>query len=197
MIRLHAIGFRAMVPFLLNRLPWLLVLFRIAAGPAMIALAFSRQGAACAVILSLGVLSDIFDGIIARRLGVATPALRTWDSRADVAFWLSAVVAVAVLRPELGPSFWPAAAIIAALEIGNHAVSFAKFRREASPHHYLSKAFGLGLWLLLGLAFVTGRPGVVLPCVLALGVASQLEAFAITLRLKAWRCDVPTVLCLR
>lgn len=182
---------------MLNRLPWFLVLFRIAAGPAMIALALAHQGAACAALLSLGVLSDIFDGVIARRLGVATPALRTWDSRADVAFWLSAVIAVAVLRPELVPSLWPAAAVIAALEIANHAFSFAKFRREASPHHYLSKAFGLGLWLLFGLAFATGRPGAVLWGVLGLGVASQLEAFAITLRLKAWRCDVPSVFSLR
>ena len=91
----------------------------------------------------------------------------------------------------------PPNAVIAALEIGNHAVSFAKFRREASPHHYLSKAFGLGLWLLFAMAFTTGAPGVVLWCVFALGVASQLEAFAITLRLKAWRCDVPSVITLR
>ena len=182
---------------MLNRLPWLLVLFRIASGPAMIGLAFAGQGAACAVLLSLGVLSDIFDGIIARRLGVATTALRTWDSRADVAFWLSAVIAVAVLRPGMLPALWPGAAVIAALEIGNHAFSFAKFRREASPHHYLSKVFGLGLWLLFAMAFATGRPGAVLWCVLALGVASQIEAFAITLRLKTWRCDVPSVITLR
>ena len=179
------------------RLPWLLVLFRMAAGPAMVVLAAAGQGAACAGVLSLGVFSDIFDGIIARRLGVATPALRTWDSRADVLFWAAAVVAVVLLRPELVPVLWPAAALIAVLEIANHAVSFAKFRREASPHHWLSKAFGLGLWLLFGLAFATGRPGVVLWIVLGLGVASQLEAFAITLRLREWRCDVPSVFSLR
>lgn len=182
---------------MLARLPWLLVLFRVAAGPAMIALAAAGQGPACAVVLSLGVLSDIFDGVIARRLGVATPALRTWDSRADVLFWASAVAAVVVLRPELIPGLWPAAALIAALEIANHAFSFAKFRREASPHHWLSKAFGLGLWLLFGLAFATGLPGLVLWLVLGLGVASQLEAFAITLRLREWRCDVPSVFSLR
>lgn len=75
---------------MLVRLPWLLVLFRVTAGPAMIALAAAGQGPACAVVLSLGVLSDIFDGIIARRLGVAsqleafaiTLRLREW--RCDV-----------------------------------------------------------------------------------------------------------------
>jgi len=182
---------------MLHRLPWLLVLFRIACGPTMMACAVAQQGLACAVLLSVGVLSDTFDGIIARRLGVATPGLRTWDSRADVIFWVSAIIAVVVLRPDLIPSLWPPALLIAAMEIGNHLVSFVKFRREASPHHYLSKAFGLGLWLLFGVAFVTGAPGPILWLVFALGTASQLEALAITLRLKEWRCDVPSVFSLR
>ena len=182
---------------MIRRLPWLLVLFRIACGPMMVAVAFGQWGLACAVLLSLGVLSDIFDGIVARRLGVATPALRTWDSRADILFWLSAIIAVVILRPGLIPALWPPALITALMEIGNHLVSFAKFRREASPHHYLSKAFGLGLWLLFGVTFVTGAPGPILWLVLALGVASQLEALAITLRLKEWRCDVPSVFTLR
>lgn len=180
----------------MHRLPWLLVLFRLLAGPAMAGLAALKFGPACALVLSLGVLSDIFDGIIARRLGVATPALRTWDSRADVAFWACAVLAVVILRPGLVPALWPAAAVIAALELANHAFSFAKFRREASPHHWLSKAFGLGLWALFGVCFATGAPGALLWIVLALGVLSQLEAFAITWRLREWRCDVPSVLAL-
>lgn len=182
---------------MLTRLPWLLVLFRVLAGPGMIAVAWAGAGPACAALLSLGVLSDIFDGIIARRLGVATPALRTWDSRADVLFWLSAVIAVVVLRPTIVPTLWPAALAIALMEIGNHAVSFIKFRREASPHHYLSKAFGLGLWLLFAVTFLTGAPDGLLWAVFALGAASQAEALMITLRLKQWRCDVPSVLTLR
>lgn len=182
---------------MLVRVPWLLVLFRLAAGPAMLVLAAAGQGRVCAAVLSLGVLSDIFDGIIARRLGVATPALRTWDSRADVIFWASAALAVVILRPELLPRLWPAAAVIAALELANHAFSFAKFRREASPHHWLSKVFGLGLWALFGACFAVGDPGPLLWIVLALGVLSQLEAFAITWRLREWRCDVRSVLALR
>ena len=178
---------------MVQRIPWLLVLFRLVCGPAMMLCAAMGQGLICALLLSLGVLSDIFDGIVARRLGVATQTLRTWDSRADVLFWLSAVIAVVVLRPDLVMVLWPPALLIAAMEVGNHLVSYLKFRREASPHHYLSKAFGLGLWLLFGVAFVTGMPGPILWLVLALGIASQLEALAITLRLKEWRCDVPSV----
>ncbi len=182
---------------MLNRLPWILVLFRLAAGPAMIGLAVVGRPGLCALLLALGVLSDIFDGIIARRLKVATEALRTWDSRADVVFWISAFAAVAIARPGLIPLLWPAAALIAALEIANHLVSFARFRREASPHHYLSKLFGLGLWALVTQALLTGGALPTLWIVLALGVASQIEAFAITMRLREWRCDVPSVFSLK
>lgn len=177
------------------------MLFRLCAGPAIIGFASIGQTAACALVLALGVLSDIFDGVIARRLNVATAALRVWDSRADVIFWLCVFAGVTVARPNLIALLWPAAAVIGAMEIGNHLFSFAKFRREASPHHYLSKAFGLTLWGLCTLAFLSGddlgtmRAAIIV--VLTVGVLSQLEAFAITARLKTWRCDVPSVLTLR
>ena len=45
--------------------------------------------------------------------------------------------------------------------------------------------------------FVAGQTGALLWIVFGLGVASQLEALAITLRLKAWRSDVPTVFALK
>lgn len=163
-------------------------------------LALIGQTAACGILLALGVLSDIFDGLIARRLKVATQRLRIWDSRADVVFWVCVFAGIVLARPPLLAMLWPAVAIIAGLEIGNHLFSFVKFRREASPHHYLSKGFGLTLWALCTLAFLAGDDiatmRAAIAVVLFIGVASQIEAFAITLRLKAWRCDVASVLTL-
>ena len=180
----------------LSSIPWALVIFRLAAGPALITLAMLGGRAfavAAVVVLSLGVLSDILDGIIARRLKVATERLRRFDSRADVAFWVSATVAVHLMYPALIDATWPVIAVLATLEAGNHVVSVLRFGREASPHHLLSKLFGLGLWALFAQLMLTGQPGWLMGVVFALGVASQIEAFAITLRLKAWRCDVPSV----
>ncbi len=185
----------------LNQLPWSLVLFRLAAGPVVVALAIAERRSFCAILLALGVLSDIFDGIIARRLNVATAKLRVWDSRADVIFWVCVLGAVILARPSLFDLLWLPALVIVAMEVGNHLVSFAKFRREASPHHYLSKLFGLALWCLCSLAFLHGENLDVMRSaiwtVLAIGVLSQLEAFAITMMLSTWRCDVPSVLTLR
>ncbi|WP_428149271.1 CDP-alcohol phosphatidyltransferase family protein [Brevundimonas sp.] len=172
-------------------------MLRVAAGPGLVGLALAGEDGACAVLLSLGVLSDIFDGVLARRWNVSTPALRTWDSRADVAFWACAFGALIVSRPDWLAVLCPAIALFVALEAANHGFSFYRFGREASPHHYLSKAFGLALWLFVGTAFVTGRLQPLFGVAATIGVLSQVEAFLITARLRAWRCDVPSVFTLR
>ena len=43
------------------------------------------------VCLILAFLSDVFDGILARRLNVATPGLRRLDSIADSTFYVAAL----------------------------------------------------------------------------------------------------------
>ena len=177
--------------------PWGLVFFRCAAGPGLVGLALAGEDEVCGVLLSLGVLSDIFDGVLARRWKVSTPALRTWDSRADVAFWACAFGALIVSRPDWLAVLGPAIALFIALEATNHAFSFYRFGREASPHHYLSKAFGLALWAFVATAFVTGRLHPLFGIAATIGVLSQVEAFLITARLRAWRCDVPSVFTLR
>jgi CDP-diacylglycerol--glycerol-3-phosphate 3-phosphatidyltransferase len=174
-------------------IPYLLIALRVAAGLLILALALvagPRARWICAGLLAVGVLSDIFDGVIARRLGSVTDRLRTFDSRADVVFWLCATASVLILHPGLVATLWPPVVVLAAMELTAHAVSFARFRREASPHHLLSKLFGLALWALLTQLLVTGTGGLVLPIAFAMGVASQLEALAIMLILPAWRCDV-------
>ena len=174
-------------------IPYLLIALRVAAGLLILALALLVGQPArglCAALLAVGVLSDIFDGAVARRLGCVTDRLRTFDSRADVVFWLCATAAVLVLHPRLASVLWPPVLVLGAMELTAHAVSFARFRKEASPHHLLSKLFGLALWALLTQLLIRGTGGVVLPVAFAMGVASQLEALAIMLILPAWRCDI-------
>ncbi|WP_421934927.1 CDP-alcohol phosphatidyltransferase family protein [Phenylobacterium sp.] len=177
----------------LRAVPYLLIAFRLLAGPAMLLLAWRLEAAArvpCAVILALGVLSDIFDGVIARRIGSVTDRLRTFDSRTDLIFWSCVTAAMLLLHPSLLAATWPMVAVLAALELTTHAISFARFRREASPHHLLSKLFALALWALLTLMLIEGRGGPLQLLVFVMGIASQLEAMAIMLTLPAWRPDV-------
>lgn len=177
----------------LAAIPYLLIAFRLLAGIAVVVLALAFGASArwaCAVLLAAGVLSDIFDGVIARRIGSVTDRLRTFDSRTDLVFWIGVTVAMLILHPNLLKSTLPMVLVLGAMELTVHLVSFARFRKEASPHHLLSKLFGLALWALLTQLLITGSGGPLQLGVFIMGAASQLEALAITLTLPVWRCDV-------
>ena len=46
-------------------------------------------GKIAALVLILGFVSDVYDGIVARRFGVATTGLRRLDSAVDTVFYLA------------------------------------------------------------------------------------------------------------
>ena len=173
--------------------PWALVVFRLLAGPAILALCLAAPSAApvpATLLVALGVLSDIFDGVIARRTNSVTPALRLWDSRTDVVFWLSIAIAVHCLHPAIWPTTWIMLAVLGAMEAVTHLISYVRFRREASTHHLLSKIFCLVLWGLVSQLFLTGTTGWLFWLTLGVGVVSQAEAMAIMLIVPRWQVDV-------
>jgi CDP-diacylglycerol--glycerol-3-phosphate 3-phosphatidyltransferase len=139
-------------------------------------------------------LSDYFDGVIARRLGVATPTLRRFDSLVDTVFYVCALAAVLIVAPELlRPVSIPLAALIA-LEVVRYMVDFRKFGKEASYHMWSSKAWGL--WLFVGMyaVLVHRRGGWPVALAVYWGIACDLEGLAISLMLGEWRTDVPSLL---
>lgn len=176
-----------------RRIPFALVIFRVLAGPVIIALCMllpKSAPVAATVLVALGVFSDIFDGMIARRLDCVTPGLRTWDSRADVVFWLCVAIGLHVLYPMIWRTTWIMLTVLPAMEIATHLISQVRFRREASTHHVLSKIFCLVLWALVSQIFLTGETGWLFWVTLAVGVVSQAESMAIMLILPQWQCDV-------
>lgn len=69
----------------MKRTPFALTTLRLLLGPATLLCALVGIDRWIYLpLLVLGTLSDIVDGMIARRLGVATPALRRYDSVADI-----------------------------------------------------------------------------------------------------------------
>jgi CDP-diacylglycerol--glycerol-3-phosphate 3-phosphatidyltransferase len=69
-------------------IPASLVSFRAALGPGIIVMSlFGSSGLVLAACLVLALLSDIFDGVLARRSHIDTENLRRWDTRADTLFY--------------------------------------------------------------------------------------------------------------
>jgi phosphatidylglycerophosphate synthase len=178
----------------LTKVPLALTLTRALLAPVVIALALwwpePRLFGACLVV---AFASDVFDGVIARRLGIATPTLRRLDSLADSVFYLATLVAGWRLYPNFFNRHLPVLLLMFALELARYVFDYAKFRREASYHMWSSKLWGLALFAGFFSLLALGEPGWPMLLAIYLGIVADLEGLAISMVLREWRADVPTL----
>jgi CDP-diacylglycerol--glycerol-3-phosphate 3-phosphatidyltransferase len=180
---------------LLYRIPLFLTLLRAALAPVMVAIALtSHSPAGFGICLVAALLSDIYDGKIARRLGIATPGLRRLDSIADSLFYIAATVCVWTLHREVITNNLAPLLCLLALELGRYAFDFLKFGKEASYHMWSSKLWGLFLFLAFFSVLVLAETG--LPVLLAIywGLFADMEGLLISVILPEWKNDVPTIM---
>lgn len=79
-----------------SKIPIILIFSRLIIGFVIISLTLIKvefYQTIAVVLLSLGLLTDIFDGIIARHLNISTQKLRRLDSTVDQIFFISVGVA--------------------------------------------------------------------------------------------------------
>jgi phosphatidylglycerophosphate synthase len=169
-------------------------MLRLLLAPVLVWMVYAgAPGILFAGVILVAFVSDYFDGVIARRLGVATPELRHFDSRADLVFYATAAWAVWMLRPDVARSIAVPALIVIALDVVRHVFDFAKFGRDVAYHAWSSKAWGLSLAaaLVLLLGFGISQPFVLVA--VYLGLVAQVEGLMISIVLPTWTSDVPTI----
>jgi phosphatidylglycerophosphate synthase len=145
------------------------------------------------ICLTVAFLSDVFDGVIARRLGIATPGLRRFDSATDSAFYLAALYAAwqldrAAITSRIGPMI-----VLGILEASRYAFDWLKFRREASYHMWSSKLWGVALFAAFFSLLACGSDNALMSLAIYLGIAADLEGLAISVILPEWQSDVATI----
>jgi phosphatidylglycerophosphate synthase len=176
------------------RIPLALTLLRASLAPVMVLLAFAWPvPAAFGGCLAAAFLSDLFDGIIARRLGVATPGLRRLDSLADSIFYVAALFAAWHLYPSVLRDHAVALVALGALEAVRYVVDLRKFGKEASYHMWSSKLWGLALFAGFFALLVFGQQRFFVAAAIWVGIVADLEGLAISWTLSEWRTDVPTI----
>lgn len=171
--------------------PPALVGLRFALGPVVyVAIAHQAPAAVVVTLLTAGFCSDVFDGVIARRLGTATPALRKADSYVDICYYAWVAAAAWLAAPGVIAAYaWPLVGL-AVLQLLCWGLDVAKYGRIATYHAYSAKAWGIALFLVSAavLGFRTDGPFVWL--MIAAGVVSLLEGIAMTWVLPSWTHDV-------
>ncbi|WP_432670007.1 CDP-alcohol phosphatidyltransferase family protein [Flavobacterium sp. SM2513] len=143
-------------------------------------------------LLAIGVLTDVFDGIIARRLNVSTQSLRRWDSTVDQLFFISVIAATYLKYPEFYEVHWVKIALLVGIELLTYLVSFLKFKKEIATHSIGAKIWTLFLFATLVDVIIEGNSTVLFELFFWIGMLTRLEIISIILILKTWANDVPT-----
>ena len=166
-------------------------MLRVLLGPTLLTLTLNRaSGGLILFVLITALLSDIFDGIIARRIGVATERLRVADSWADGWFYLWVCAAVWNAEPGIIQAFRVPIIFLVSMDIFGYAVDLVRYRRITSLHAYSAKAWGLTLFMATVALLVCHTGGVFVWMALILGYISNLDGLAIKLILPEWQTDV-------
>lgn len=179
----------------MKNVPLLLIGFRFLLAPVMILLTYRYHDAVrseLVILLLLGILSDVFDGIIARKTGVSSEKLRRMDSQTDLVFWVSAGWCVWLLNPEIVIYNKYAIIMIFVMEGLTYLFSILKFGKETCTHAFLSKLWGITLFMAFVSIIGFGQAGWAFALAIVFAFISHIDVYLIILFLPKWTHDVPS-----
>jgi CDP-diacylglycerol--glycerol-3-phosphate 3-phosphatidyltransferase len=179
----------------MRKIPLVLILFRLLLGPLMIFIAYNLSNhlrAILVLLMFLGLLSDVFDGIIARRLLVSSEKLRRMDSQTDLIFWLCIGWCSWVLNPEIILQNKFSILLIFVMEGLTYLFSIIKFGKETCTHALLSKFWGITLLIAFVSLIGFGQAGIPFYLAIVAGIIGHLDVYLIIYFLPKWVHDVPS-----
>jgi CDP-diacylglycerol--glycerol-3-phosphate 3-phosphatidyltransferase len=178
----------------LRSIPLGLTTLRLFLGPLALVCAWQHWPRILfAPILIIATLSDIYDGILARRLGVATSWLRRYDSITDVIYYLFILYCTWLVRNAAIKSHWLPISLLVVSELATILLSIIRFGVLPATHTYMAKCYGL---CLLGccLGFLAfNAPGWIITVLAVIGVTANSEISVILLMAKVAPVDVKSI----
>ena len=171
-------------------IPAMLVGLRFAIAPLLLLDALDGQTETMFIFgYVVAVLSDIFDGILARRLGVSTSRLRQADSWADMALYLCIAISACLVFPQSILTFRVPLLLAIIAQLTLFAINLVKFQKFPSLHTYTAKLWGLTLLLATVSLFGFGYDKTLRFAILFCWINSA-EEILMTIILPEWQCDV-------
>jgi len=178
----------------LTKIPIGLMYLRLVLGFIILLLSYSHFSSfriIIVVLIILGLLTDIFDGIIARRLNISSQRLRRMDSSIDQVFWICTLIGSIIICTDFFVINWVKLTILLTFECLTYLVSFVKFKKEVATHAILSKIWTLTIMGALIQVVLTCQSLILFDICFYLGVLTRIEIIGILLILKEWTSDVP------
>jgi CDP-diacylglycerol--glycerol-3-phosphate 3-phosphatidyltransferase len=180
-----------------RHLPFALTSLRLLLGPIALACALTNVPRWIYLpILITATLSDIYDGVLARRFGVATPALRRYDSITDIIYYLFILAVAWILcRPVIAGNLWLIALMLLS-EAGSISICLIRFGKFPATHSLLAKFYGLCLLAALIALLVFNAGSWVVIALAMVALVTNSEIIAIHLLMGSPPVDVPSIFAL-
>jgi len=167
--------------------------FRVVCAPALLVLAWNGATGTFLTLFGLGLVSDVLDGALARRLGQESDFGARLDQWADFALWVCFPLGAWWLWPEIVRREAPYVVLAIVCLLLPTAIAYAKYRAVPGYHTRSAKLdsvlMGIGLPLLL----IFDAP---LPFRIAalFMLVSAIDELGITILSPSCLHDVPSVL---
>jgi CDP-diacylglycerol--glycerol-3-phosphate 3-phosphatidyltransferase len=180
---------------ILNKIPHILLYSRLLVAILIIVFSFIKISPTIIVVLSIyAIVSDIFDGVIARHLKISTPEMRQLDTKIDTVFWFSCLFYLCINQSQFIKTHSVQIFILVLFEIFVMVLGKIKFQQRISYHTILSKFWALCLlWFFIDI-ILNDKCKVSFLISFWYGVFAQLEIIAIAIILKTNQTDVLSVL---
>ncbi|HLO88087.1 MAG TPA: CDP-alcohol phosphatidyltransferase family protein [Nostocaceae cyanobacterium] len=178
----------------INLIPISLVIFRFLIAPFLLWDALDSQTTIWFLIGFIAAfLSDIFDGIIARRLGVSNANLRQTDSWADVCLFSCIFISAWLVHKDVLIAYRLPLLTVVFAQLIWWIVNLVKYGKPASYHTYSAKFWGITLFIAIVSLFGFNYAGISLWLTCIAGLIHTIEEIAMTVILPVWTHDVLSI----
>ncbi len=179
---------------MINRIPKILLYSRLFFAFIILFIAFKpclNSHIWVLILLYVGIISDVFDGIIARKLNISTEGFRLLDTIFDLFFYLSVLFYIYLNNQIAILSTYKLIFCILGLELGMYVISYLRFRKLPSPHAILSKFWGIYIVIEFTLLIlkIDGRHFTI---ALLIGILVHIDRILIYIFLRKWDHDIPS-----
>ena len=174
-------------------IPNLLSCLRLVLAPVLLVLAWKQQPRPFLICLCVSLASDLADGFLARRLHQRSELGAKLDSWGDLATYTVLGIGAWWLWPDVIRAEAPFVAVLVASYTLPSALALVKFRRLTSYHTWGAKLSAVLMGPAVLLLFAWQVPWLFRVATVVLAIA-EIEEVAITLLLREWRADVPSVI---
>ncbi len=142
------------------------------------------------VLLIVAILTDIFDGILARKFKCDSIHLRQLDSKVDIVFWLALMYVLLVVRANFMHDHAIELFILLTSEVLIQLFGYFKFNSSLALHTYAAKIWALLLTITV-LQLLLGSTNQILFYIMFIwGMIAQTEVILIVFKMKEFKVDV-------